>query len=64
MSEKHTPGQRVAYEIWIKNDPERTDGIVCDTQCTIRSRDGAWTPMRRTTEVALLLAKATGSAAP
>lgn len=39
----------VLYEIWIKNDPSpRADGSLGDTQCTIRSRDGAWTAMKRT----------------
>ena len=46
------PGPQ-AYEIWIKNDPARIDGFVGDTQCTIRSRDGAWRPMKQTTDRSL-----------
>lgn len=42
------------YEIWIKNDPSRTDGFIGDTQCTIRSRDGAWTPMKRSADLKLV----------
>lgn len=43
-----------SYEIWIKNDPARFDGFVGDTRCTIRSRDGEWTPMERTSDRALV----------
>ena len=51
MSAQHTPGP-LAFEIWIKGDPVRTDGVG-DTQCTIRSRDGAWRPMKSTTDRSL-----------
>jgi hypothetical protein len=43
----------IAYEIWIKDDPSRVDGVICDTQCTIRTRDGAWTPMDATKDRSL-----------
>lgn len=49
LSAQDTSGPQ-AYEIWIKNDPARVDGFVGDTQCTIRSRDGAWRPMKSTTD--------------
>jgi hypothetical protein len=40
----------VTYEIWIKDDPTCTDGVIRDVQCTIRTRDGLWNPMKRSTD--------------